>query len=203
MKKSLLLFTFFLIFLLSGCVDDRSFIVIPEEPPAGDLELMYYWNFNNEGALLTANQASGNYLLTYSGVWDPVNEGSELNARFSDPPGSALRLRNPAGVFKIKVSTEGYRNLIMKFAATRTNNGAQENIISYSTDGVNFVSAGLSQNVITITPEYVIYSIDFSMINAVNNLPELIIKFDYNIGNTNPTGNNRYDNLTIEGVPIR
>lgn len=194
--------------LVVSCTKDR--FPDPEETnnPGGNSgeALMYYWSFNNTSSiqnLIAADISVGTCELSYNAVWDDVSEGSDMNIRNGAAAGSALRLRNPAGDFVIKVSTVGYKNLVMKYAVTRTGNGAQENIISYSINGTDYFTLGLDQNIVTVQEiEYKLCTFDFSAIPSLNNQPEIFIKVAYNLGNTNPSGNNRVDNLTFEGTPI-
>lgn len=194
--------------LVVSCTKDRFPDPKETNNPGGNSgeTLMYYWSFNNASSiqnLITADISIGTSELTYNAVWDDVSEGSAMNTRNNALPGSALRLRNPAGDFIIKVSTLGYKNLVMKYAGTRTGNGAQENIISYSTNGTDYFTLGLDQNTVTVLEvEFTLYTFDFSAVSALNNQSEIFIKVAYNLGNTNPSGNNRVDNLTFEGTPI-
>lgn len=193
--------------LAGACTKDR--FPTPDDNNNGgnsDNSLMYYWSFNNASSmanLITADVSQGAYELSYDAVWDDVSEGSDMNARNNTPAGRALRLRNPAGTFIIKVSTLGYKDIVMKYAVTRTNNGAQENIISYSIDGVEFYTLGLEQNVVSVLPvEYTVHTFDFSAVPSLNNQPDIYIRVEYNLGHTNDSGNNRVDNLTFEGTPL-
>lgn len=203
-----LILLLFISISMNSCTKDRFPAPDEENNNGGNTGdyLMYYWSFNNTSSmanLVTADIAHGNYELSYDAVWDDVSEGSDLNARNTTEAGSALRLRNPAGTFLIKVSTLGYKELVMKYAVTRTNNGAQENIISYSTNGTDFYTMGLEQNVINVLPvEYTLHTFDFSAVPSLNNQEQIFIKVEYNLGHTNASGNNRVDNLTFEGTPL-
>lgn len=196
------------IITLGSCTKDRFLIPEEDNNNGGNSEsgLLYYWSFNNTSSistLITADVSTGNYELSYTSVWDDVSEGSDMNARNNVEAGSALRLRNPAGDFVIKVSTLGYKNIVMKYAVTRTNNGAQENSISYSTNGTDYYTLGLDQTVVSVEPtDYSLYTFDFSSIPSLNNQSDIYIRIQYNLGHTNPSGNNRVDNLTFEGIPI-
>jgi hypothetical protein len=207
-KKTLQLFClFFLAVSISACVKDR---VLPSDASTGPIdpgnrELIHYWNFNNNSsfnALITPTFTIGGAELDYTAVWDEVGDGSELNVRDNDIAGSALRLRNPAGDFFIKVPTTGYRDVLLSFAVMRTGNGAQENLLSYSTDGVNFIATGLSPRINAVTEEFSLQTYDFSSIAVANNNPDFVIKISFNLGNNNPSGNNRFDNITIDANPI-
>lgn len=193
---------------LVSCTKDR--FPTPNDPndtnPNSENTLLYYWSFNNSSSManvITADVSQGTYELSYDAVWDDVSEGSDMNARNNAVAGSALRLRNPAGTFIIKVSTLGHKDIVMKYAVTRTNNGAQENIISYSVNGTDFYTLGLENNIVTVQAvEFSLCSFDFSAVPSLNNQENIYIKIEYNLGNTNPSGNNRVDNLTFEGKSI-
>ncbi|MGY6562408.1 MAG: hypothetical protein ACXITV_09900 [Luteibaculaceae bacterium] len=205
--RNLLLLSFTTLFF-TGCVKDR---VLPDESrPIGPIDpgsrqLIHYWNFNTPApfsALIAPTFTIGDASLEYTAAWDEVGEGSRLNARNNDLEGSALRLRNPAGDFFINIPTTGHRDILLTFAVMRTGSGAQENRISYSTDGVTFQSTGFSPNIISISEDFVLHSFDFSAIAAANNNPNFRVRIQFALGNTNATGNNRYDNITVDANPI-
>lgn len=170
-------------------------------------EIVHYWNFNNNSSFTTLitptrtlTAAPGS--LAYTAVWDEVAPGTALNARNNDAAGSALRLRNPAGVFTLNLPTNGYRNLRLSYSVQRTSAGAQTNTVSYSLDGTNFITTGITGNVYNpaLEPEYSVVTIDFSNILAAANNPNFKVRIEFSNGNTNTTGNNRYDNIVLEGI---
>ena len=207
MHRKILSFAF--LALLFSCTEDREFtqkeiITAPENP---DYEIVHYWNFNNtatEQNLITPTISIGNAQLTYSGnYFDAVEEGSSLNARNNDETGSALRLRNPSGDFLLKMPTTGYRDVIFTFASTRTNNGPQVQKISYSLDGVNFITTGLENTQLGIATTFNAYQYNFTAIPEANDNPNFIIKFTFEVNADLDSGNSRFDNITLDGIPTQ
>lgn len=180
----------------------------PEEPqePDNELYLFHYWNFNtlSSGNNPEIAPNTGNGTLEYSGsYYDRVSPGSDTNARNEDTAGYALRLRNQSGDFIIGIPTAGYKNIVVKYAATRTGSGSQTQTISYTVDGINYIKTGLSQTEFTITEDDIVYSlyeVDFSSISGVNNNANFKIKVEFDQpSSTISNGNNRIDNITVEG----
>ncbi len=197
--------------LLAACLKDREFPVVeggvfktPGATALGARTVVHYWNFNNTAALLTPTQSVGGASLSYTGGGgaDAVTPGSALNARGTDTAGAGLRLRNPAGVFMLTVPTSNYKDIVFSFATQRSGNGAQQNILSYSVDGTNFITDSLSPNKHELSADWQLFSYDFSAIRRVNNNPAFRIRIEFNINNTGTDGNDRYDNITIDGNVI-
>lgn len=191
-----------LIFNCLSCTKDRFPVPEPIAEPGieGDI---YFWNFNSisQSGISEPIISIGSSTLMCEGSFD-ASDGTDLNALEGTPPGSSLRLRNPAGYFLIKISTAGYEKIKMSYAVMRTNSGAQENIISYSIDGIEYSSTGLQESIVNVGLEFSIKSFDFGSVNALNNQNEVYVKISFNIGNTNETGNNRIDNLLIKGTSL-
>lgn len=190
-----------LIFVFS-CTKDRFPPLTPGGQP-GVESVIYFWDFNdaNTASISAPSVFSGSSEMTYSAVWD-YSDGTLINALTGTSAGSSLRLRNPAGSFVIRISTLGFEKLKLSYAAMRTNNGAQENLISYSLDGINYFEAGVAPTVHVVGLEFERKEVDFSSINALNNKSQVFIKIDFNLGNTNATGNNRFDNITFRATNL-
>lgn len=196
----------FLLTLLFSCTVDRDFETLSDLPDLTDpdFELIHYWNFNNNSNNTTLiSPTVGNGSLSYLGAdFDSVDEGTTINARNNDASGSALRLRNPSGDFILSLPTVGYEKVIFSYATTRTNNGPQEQTLSYSIDGENFTTAGLTNNQLGVTTDFLLRQFDFSQIEGVNNNPNFKIKIAFNINADGESGNSRFDNITVDAVPI-
>ncbi len=200
----------FIIVLFASCAKDREFpsgtFKTAAAPIVGTRQLIHYWNFNNVTDLLTPSLTIGNASWIYStsagGYYDAVADSSSLNARNGDIGGSALRLRNPAGSFVLNLPTSGYKNVIFSYAVKRTSNGAQLNSLSYSVDGINFSSNNLQPNLNNVDTIWNVYSYDFSGITAVNDNSNFKIKIDFAIGSGNSSGNDRFDNITVDADSI-
>lgn len=187
---------------LVSCTKDR-FPPINPGGTTGEESTIYFWDFNDGGMtnMSVPVVSIGSYQMTYDGVYD-YTDGTLLNAPTGAVAGSSLRLRNPAGAYIIRISTLGYEKLKMSYAVMRTNNGAQETRISYSLDGTNYFQAGVTPDQISVGLEFELVSVDFSTINALNNQAQVFIKFDFHFGNTNATGNNRFDNLVFRATNL-
>ncbi len=211
MNKLLLLFAFLIVFL-NACTKDKD-TSIPVTPRVVDssLYLIHYWNFNNSDTLPKVSLVAGsNISFDYTsvgvvvGYTDYTTSTATANLRNADTAGNCLRVRNPVNSMTIAVPTTGYKNIILNFEADRTSKGAQTDSIYYSVDqGKTFTNTGLSNNAFIpqIDPQYTLYSFNFSAISAVNNNPKFLIKIVFTNGNLNASGNDRFDNITLEGKP--
>ena len=166
-----------------------------------DAQIIHYWDFNSAANLIQPIQTTGGTSITYQGASFDSVEGTLLNSKLNSDAGTALRLRNPAGDLTIAMPTLGYKDVVLSYAVMRTGNGAQIQTLLYTTDGVNYTSQGITDNIVSVTEIYTIKQFDFSAVPLVNNNPNFKIKIVFSNGSENPTGNNRLDNLVLEGVP--
>lgn len=202
------LFLVVVLFNLFSCTVDREFPMVTNPIDEENYETIHYWNFNDisSNAALIAPTVSnvGNPSLTYGGTFDSVIPGSEINLRFESETGSALRLRNPSNEFVIHAPTSGYQDVVMSYAVSRTGSGSQTQRISYSLDGIQYISTGLAQNEFSIFEDaFVLIQIDFKDIAGANNNPNFSIKIEFDAESaTINNGNNRIDNLSFDGIPM-
>lgn len=200
--------SFISIFLLISCTDDRDFPEIENPILNPEYELVHYWDFNDASSssslIAPTYSAIGNPSLVYEGsFFDDVSEGSSTNIRLSSEAGSALRLRNPSGPFIMNLPTTGFKDVILTYATTRTGSGSITQTISYSLDGTNFIQSDLSQTEFTIFEDvFVLIQLNFTDIEGANNNPNFKIKVEFDEpSSTIDNGNNRIDNLTLDGIP--
>ncbi len=169
--------------------------------------LLYYWNFNST-ATPTSFQ-DPNIALVDGSIGYIASESSQLttgtgqsfatlNAKNSDPAGAHLRLNNPIGSSLIfNLSTIGYQDPVMKYVTRRSGSGAATQKISYTTNGIEFISFQ-TFNPPDGTP--VLVTLDFSAISEVDNNPNFAVQIEFEEGIPgNIAGNNRFDNVTLEG----
>ena len=93
---------------------------------------------------------------------------------------------------------------MVTFATTRTENGSQAQQFYFSADaGENWVAVGDVYEIPFLEDEEGIYlhkEIDLSDFEEVNDNPDLHFKILFvGEGNDNTSGNNRFDNLTLDG----
>jgi hypothetical protein len=194
---------FFLIISCSffSCVKDRIGDVKPVSSGIIDLgnkALIHYWNFNTVNTLLTPTSSIGGASIIIATAYDDVTPGTKLNVRNNNDSASALRVRNPCNEMIVKVPTNGYKDAVFSFAVMRSSSGAQQNLISYTIDGTNYITTGLSISAINVTIDWVAYSIDFTNIPASDNNPNFAVKITFATGNTGVSGNDRFDNITLD-----
>lgn len=213
MRKTLFYFGFIILFFTS-CTDDRT---IPEQKIIVDpnSQLIFYWNFNSLVGTATTiapdfesstATASIEYNGTGAGYMDADTGGYTINAQNNDLGENLLKVRNPSDTRSLilNVPTTGYKSVIVQFATARSpNTGATIQNYSYTIDGINYIQTGLTkitQNTTADLPDLI--ALDFSNIAAVNNNPNFKVKIDFD-GDTisGTSGNNRFDNVTLEGAP--
>ena len=215
MKKALFFFGILGMFL-SSCTEDRTIEaekVIIIDPSS---QLIYYWNFNALSGTVTAvnpdftssaEQANITYDGAGAGFMDGDTGGYTINARNNDPAENLLKVRNPSNTRNLTLTmpTTGFKKVVLQFALSRSNNGATTQNYTYTTDGTNYTTVGLSKisHNPSADPTVDLIALDFSSITSINNNPNFKLKIDF-VGEAaaNPTGNNRFDNITLEGIPI-
>ncbi|MCX6172075.1 MAG: Ig domain-containing protein [Flavobacterium sp.] len=215
MGKKITLFAF-LSFLVFSCTTDReiSSNTIPVDPTS---VLIHYWNFNSitgtqtlvnpDLTLLPLGGASIDYSGSGAGYMDAFTPGYDSNLQNSEVPGSGLRTRNPSDsrYLVMAVPTTGYKTIVVQFATAASSSGAQIQNYSYTVDGANYSTDGLNTTTFntTVDPIISLVSLDFSSITEVNNNPNFKIKISFSGSNASgTTGNNRFDNVTVKGIPL-
>lgn len=169
-------------------------------------ELLYYWNFNDVGgdAFKAPNISAVDGSISYSNtatselITGTGQSFAAANARSGHPAGAHLRLNNPVGAsLMFNISTIGYQDLVMKYETRRSGQGAGTQKVSYSTNGIDFISF---QDVAVFDDVPAIITLDFSEIPAADNNPNFIVQFEFEQGGGGSGGNNRFDDVTVEGV---
>ena len=160
------------------------------------------WNFNDSD--LVVDHGSGTLLSNFVASNLAFAAGTSTNARLGDAAGQALSLQggtsttNNGRNVTVNVSTVGFSNIVVSFATQGTSTGFNSNQFQYSVDGVNFVD---------FNPPYVpaaafgavpvIFTL--SSIVGLNNNPNSAFRIVFN-GASSSTGNNRIDNIVVEGT---
>jgi len=178
--------------------------------------LIHYWAFDVDSTDVmteTSSLVSGGSLSYTGAYFDTVQPGTTLNAVGSytvlGTASAALRLRNPvgSGSFTLTLPTTGYKNIMLKYAEERTKQGSQTNTVTYSVDGTTWINTAIAATATynvdstdSITNAFQLESFDFSSDANVNNNPNFKVQINFTNGNVNPTGNDRFDNVTVWGV---
>ena len=160
------------------------------------------WNFNDSD--LNVDHGSGTLTSNLNVVNLLFAAGTTNNARLGDAAGQALSLQGGTGVanngrnITFNVSTVGFSNILVSFATQGTSTGFNSNQFQYSLDGLNFIDFGPPY-----TPAVVFGTLPLvftlTSIAGLNNNPNAAFRIIFN-GATSSTGNNRIDNIVVEGT---
>lgn len=210
---------------------DASFIfVMPEEDVMLNAnfeeielekELIHYWHFSTLSGTVefvdSDFSATGTATISYPGTGDgymderthrEADPVSNLNLRMGVEPdqGAVLRVRNPAAgrILLFEAPSTGFEGLVFTLAITRSSDSAGNQQLHYSADGGTTWNAVGSIFEAQDVPEWDLIVFDLSEIEEVNNNENLQLKIEYSgDGIEGSSGNNRYDNITLDGSPIR
>ncbi|WP_367870633.1 CotH kinase family protein [Luteolibacter sp. Populi] len=174
-------------------------------PPPG--KLLHYWNFNEEDYLVAVPTIGGGQISsTASGAAEVIQHGAQdqgfaaLNARNDDPVGAHLRVNNPLdATVTLAVPTTGHENIVIQYETRRSGQGAGTQVISYTVNGTSFLPFT------TLAPpdgNPTVQILDFRSLPAVDNNPLFAVRIAFQQGSGGTGGNNRFDNVTVEGDEI-
>ncbi len=197
-----------------------------ETTGTGTSELVHYWHFNSE-EITEDNEVLTDYtingldqgMITYpgdGGIMDfrSHREGDEVsnyNLRMGQPEddGAVLRLRNPSfnREAHLHIPTTGYRDLVLTYATGRTDNGNQTQQLQVSADGgANWTDIQEPYYVNNLRDEeegWTERRIVLSGNQEINDNPNTMFRILFiGEGNDNDSGNNRLDNISLDGVAI-
>jgi len=160
------------------------------------------WNFNDSD--LNVDHGSGTLTSNFIVANLLFAAGTTNNARLGDIAGQALSLQGGTSVanngrnLTLAVSTVGFSNIVVSFATQGTSTGFTSNQFQYSLDGLNFIDFGPPY-----TPATAFGTLPFvfslAAIVGLNNNPNAAFRIVFN-GATSSTGNNRIDNVVVEGT---
>ncbi len=179
----------------------------PGEPdpvlPQGDL--VHYWNFNAPASLLEPTWTTGAGALAAGLGGDAEvlsGTGHDFfgeNARNGDPTGSHLRVNSPLGAtLTLALPTGGFTDIVVRYETRRSGEGAGIQQIEVTTDGVNFAPFA-TITVLDAAP--VLHSFDFRAFAGAAGNPSFGMRITFAQGAGGTAGNNRFDNLTVDGTP--
>lgn len=169
--------------------------------PAALADELAVWNFNDSD--LTVDHGSGTLVSNFNPANVLFAAGTTNNARLGNPAGQALSLQGGTGTanngrhLTFNVSTLGFSNIVVSFASQGTSTGFGSNQFQYSLDGITFLDFSVPYAPAT-TFGAVPFVFSLVGIAALNNNPNAAFRILFN-GATTSTGNNRIDNIVVEG----
>jgi len=162
-------------------------------------------SLSTPAATLIYQAKPGTVGSVYSG-WDVSTAGSTLNARGVDVAGNFLRARNTWQNMELvlNIPSTGYQNLTIKYDVQNSGSGPYTNTYYYSVDGgTTWITTGLSTLTNPVTMPSANFATENITINDVNADNNANLKFKIWFSDpTNLAGNNRFDNITVEGTAI-
>jgi hypothetical protein len=175
------------------------FLIAVQTANADELAI---WNFNDSD--LNVDHGSGTFTSNLNVANILFAAGTTTNARQGDPAGQALSLQGGTGNanngrnITFNVSTAGFSNIIVSLTTQGTSTGFNSNQFQYSLDGISFVDFGSPY---TPATTFGALPLVFSLasIAGLNNNPNAAFRIVFN-GATSSTGNNRIDNIVVEGT---
>ena len=160
------------------------------------------WNFNDSD--LVVDHGAGSLSSNFLAANIQFAAGTTNNSRLGDPAGQALSLQggtttaNNGRNITINLSTVGFQNITFSFATQGTATGFNNNQFQYSVDGTNFINFG-SPYMPAAAFGAVPIVFTLTSITGLDNNPNAAFRIIFN-GATASTGNNRLDNIVIEGA---
>jgi len=135
----------------------------------------------------------------------PSFGGSTINALPGFASGGSLSIQGGTGLANngasivLLLDTTGFENLELSWAWQSTATGFNNRTLAWSVDGETFTTFAteITGSAVGFRRE----AYDLSAITELNDQPEVWIRVTLQ-GATNATGNNRFDNILIEGSPV-
>lgn len=179
-------------------------VLLVASAPVALADELAVWNFNDSN--LNVDHGSGTLSSNFNAVNVLFGAGTTNNARLGDSAGQALSLQGGTGTanngrhLTFNVSTLGFSNIVVSFATLGTSTGFNSNQFQYSLDGITFVNFGSPYVPATA---FGTLPLVFSLagIAGLDDNPNAAFRIVFN-GATSSTGNNRIDNIVVEGEEI-
>ena len=206
-------------FLAAACISSAA---------SAQSHLIHYWHFNSyalsqytdtihgisaDYSTIDVNKAKILYAkvpgtsAAYSTYIDSITvvpaDYDTINARMAQPDGTALRVRNPSDSMKLLfyIPTTNYKNIKLTYAtqSSSVTKGQLHQVFDYSVDsGATWRTTGLSEASDSAWLVYKRVTVTFSDAQVENN-PKLVFRITFNGNDTGTRGNNRFDNVTVDG----
>ena len=183
----------------------RSLTAVFEEAPPR--RLLAYWNFNDARSLLTPTLLrTGTGIVINTGPGGEATDGggngfNAANARGGDPAGRHLRINSPLGTtILLSLPTTDLTDPVLTYETRRSGQGAGIQVVEYTLDGTNF-EVFAKRPVPDDQPVRLRFPL--GRIPHAENNPYFALKISFLEGDGGSAGNNRIDNLTFEGIPMR
>jgi uncharacterized repeat protein (TIGR01451 family) len=156
------------------------------------------------GQLTLANfddsaDAEGVYdcIASFGGTSDNALSGYSSGGSLS-PQGCSGQSNNGMHI-DLAVDASGYEDLVVSWAQRGTSTGFDSREISYSADGGSSFTS-FDTDAATLSSAWGVVSYDFSAVGVLENNSQVVFRVTLD-GASSSSGNNRFDNILIEGTP--
>ena len=163
----------------------------------------------NKAKILYAKlpSASPYYFTRIDSIYPIATDFDTVNVRMSAAQGLALRVRNPSDSMKLLfyVPTTHYKNIKLTYGSqsSSTTRGQLHQVFDYSVDsGLTWKTSGLSMASDSAWLIYHRTTVTFTTDTTVNNNSKLVFRITFNGNDTGSKGNNRFDNVSVDGDTI-
>jgi hypothetical protein len=99
----------------------------------------------------------------------------------------------------LELPTTGFENIHLSYATQRSGSGMLKQVLYFTIDGQNYIQHG---DTVHVTTNYELASFDFTGMADVDDNPDFGIKILFYEQNVASNGNNRIDNIALEGDPL-
>ncbi|MFT3991649.1 MAG: CotH kinase family protein [Luteolibacter sp.] len=162
-------------------------------------ETIHLWQFTAATLPDLISPQQGNGLIRYTLAAHA--DAKLLAATGSDFPSgnNHLRLNMPiGGEIIFHIPSWGYEAIQASLLTARSGSGAGTQHWSYSVDGLNFLP--LAEHQVTTVPQ--LLQLDLSDKPGTSNNPFLTLKVTFSQGGGGTSGNNRFDDFSVSGLPL-
>ncbi len=147
---------------------------------------------------------SAGYATHIDSIQPVATDYDTVNLRMGDTAGAALRVRNPSDSMQLYfyIPTTGYKNIVVNYASqsSSVSHGQTHQVFDYSVDsGASWRTAALSMPSDSAWLVYHRTTLTFTTDGDVNNNPGLVLRITFALNTAGTSGNNRFDNVTVEG----
>lgn len=189
--------------------------IFPEAAPPTE-PLIAYWNFNNPGAgaglpnswpqPIVPTNGTGYISYTFDTAGVTNFGGSDINTRQNDGAGQALAIQGLTGgvnngrYLEINVSTIGMKDIALSYATRGTGTGFDSQVAEFSVDG-GMSWTFIDEETNSRNTAFFLVQYDLKAFGELNNQSHVTFRITLD-GATSDAGNNRIDNIAVEGEPI-
>lgn len=133
-----------------------------------------------------------------------ISEGPETlvlqNAAAQGFDSAHLRINSPLGsTMTFALPTSGYTSILISYETRRSGQGAEKQTLSYTVDGSTWLDWS-TYDVFDAAPETLVF--DFTTIPTAEDNPHFAARITFAQGDGGLSGNHRFDNVVVSGVPL-